>query len=63
MKHLFSIIVVVLVASFLLVNFPMLGIVESSVGPGHIPGTYLYFYGLWVVLILIYYLLFRKIRE
>lgn len=63
MKNLLSTVIVLLFTCFLLVNFPVLGMVESSLNATAIPGTYLYFYGFWLLLIVAYYLLFRKIRE
>lgn len=63
MKYPLNIVILVMVISFLLINFPVLGVVDASGNWGAVPGIYIYSYLVWIALIAIYYLLFRKTRN
>jgi len=63
MKYSLNIVVIIMIAGFLLVNFPILGIAEAAVQRIGLPALFLYIYGCWALLIMIYFFLFRKAGE
>lgn len=63
MRYPLSVILTIVLISFLLVNFPIAAVTENTSSTGNIPDVYLYFYSIWAVLVLLYYYMFRKVER